>query len=445
MQTRSNQKVVALVAAFAAWTLAVHHGSAADTAVSSTATLPGAEAGVQTALLSSRPQSSGTCNDGEPGSLRGSDLAAAAKVFLKFSGLPDLTGEYRVNSEGDISIPVVGHVKVANTCLAALEQTLSKSVSSVMRREIYAAVEISEFRPVFVTGFVMRPGAQPWRPGMSILQSLAEAGGLYRALTADGGALLAQDVVSRWQQAVISQKMNLALLARYEALQNGSDRIEIPSKLRELVGSEEAKELIDAQIALLTDTNRDYNSKLQSIKYEIEITTTSLRELSVRAERLSSSLEIRRKYKKQVEDLQSKGMVRLERSMAEFAQVIDLEERLSSAKIEIDRARARIAKLQRDEVELREARKLNVSTETNKITRDIARLEVEINNARETYRQMTGKVPSLNQDKKTGREREKAGVTRYKIVRQMGGTPTTIPSDELALLRPGDILVVNLE
>jgi exopolysaccharide production protein ExoF len=445
MTGSSKLKALALVLVLAAWGAPLHGRSAADTAAAAPATQPGAggEPGLTVALLSDRSPAPGACKeDGESGTMRGSDLSAAAKLFIKFSGLPDLTGEYRVDPMGDISVPVMGHVNVASTCVAALEQMLGKGVSALTRREVFAAVEISEYRPVFVTGYVMRPGALPWRPGMSILQSVAEAGGLFRAVTSDGGTLLAQDVVSRWQQAVTSQKLNLALLARYEAMRSGANTIEVPSKLRELVGSDEAKDLISAQITQLVDANRDYNARLEALKTENETSNAMSRELATRIERLSSNLEIRRKYKKTLDDMQSKGMIRLERAMGEFTQIVDLEERLSTAKLELDRSRARIAKLQRDEVEIRDLRKRQLESDTAKVERDIARLDIEINSARETYLQMTGKVPAA-QEKKSGRER--MGLTRYKIVRQVGGKPTTVATDELAPMRPGDVLVVSVE
>ena len=45
------------------------------------------------------------------------------------------------------------------------------------------AVEVSEFRPIFILGEVSKPGQYPYRPGMTLLSAVSVAGGFtYRAV-----------------------------------------------------------------------------------------------------------------------------------------------------------------------------------------------------------------------------------------------------------------------
>jgi polysaccharide export outer membrane protein len=60
------------------------------------------------------------------------------------------------------------------------------------------AVAIVEYRPVFVTGSVTRPGQQPYRPFMTVRQALSAAGGQMAAPQAAAAVALQSDYVSTW-------------------------------------------------------------------------------------------------------------------------------------------------------------------------------------------------------------------------------------------------------
>ena len=79
-------------------------------------------------------------------------LSDAEKVVVKFRGFPDMSGDYRINADETMTIPVIGRVKITGYSPEQLEQILSEKMTSVTGRESYATGEIAEYRPVFVTG-----------------------------------------------------------------------------------------------------------------------------------------------------------------------------------------------------------------------------------------------------------------------------------------------------
>ncbi len=93
------------------------------------------------------------------GAQDGADVANAERLSIKFHDYADLTGDYRIDADGTISIPVIGRVAVNGMSPLQLETVLAERVTSVTGREAYVTVEIAGYRPVFVSGYVSHPGA----------------------------------------------------------------------------------------------------------------------------------------------------------------------------------------------------------------------------------------------------------------------------------------------
>ncbi len=94
-----------------------------------------------------------------------------------------LSGEFRVNDTGSLSLPLIGSVQAAGRT----QQELQASIVNTMRtaglfQRPSIAVEVVNYRPIFVLGQVSRPGQYPYQPGMTVLTAVAIAGGFtYRA------------------------------------------------------------------------------------------------------------------------------------------------------------------------------------------------------------------------------------------------------------------------
>lgn len=98
---------------------------------------------------------------------------------------PRLTGEFRITDSGTIALPLVGAIPVSGRTTAEAETAIMRSLRS---RNLFndpsVAVEVQEYRPVFVLGMVERGGQTPYQPGMTALAAVAVSGGFnYRAVT----------------------------------------------------------------------------------------------------------------------------------------------------------------------------------------------------------------------------------------------------------------------
>lgn len=111
-------------------------------------------------------------------------LGGGDQVRIITFGEDQLTGEFRVDDQGRIAIPLLGGVQAIGLTPQQLETELaSKLKANKLLRDPSVSVEVLTYRPIFVLGEVVRPGQYPYQPGMTVLTTVAIAGGFtYRGV-----------------------------------------------------------------------------------------------------------------------------------------------------------------------------------------------------------------------------------------------------------------------
>jgi polysaccharide export outer membrane protein len=111
-------------------------------------------------------------------------------------GYPDMTADVRVDDAGSITYAFVGSVPVSGKTVRELEIMLARSLAEGgFIRGPQVSVLVVEYRSqrVAVMGQVTRPGQYPLRKTSTVLDMLAEAGGLVTGIAADRATLLRAD------------------------------------------------------------------------------------------------------------------------------------------------------------------------------------------------------------------------------------------------------------
>ena len=95
-----------------------------------------------------------------------------------------LGGEFRVNADGAVSLPLIGAVPAAGRTTGELERAVASSLKrGGLVRDPSVSIDVTAYRPIFVLGEVNHPGQFPYQPGMTAVSAVAVAGGFsYRAI-----------------------------------------------------------------------------------------------------------------------------------------------------------------------------------------------------------------------------------------------------------------------
>lgn len=112
----------------------------------------------------------------------GSDYRIGAQDLLEIAvfGVPDLSRTVRVNSSGQISLPLVGEVKAGGHTVPELEKVLAGQLAKSYLQNPQVSVFVKEFtsQRITVEGSLKNPGIYPITGKTTLLQAIAIAGGV---------------------------------------------------------------------------------------------------------------------------------------------------------------------------------------------------------------------------------------------------------------------------
>lgn len=128
----------------------------------------------------------GVTSSAGPGPQRGAGrayvLGPGDRLRIKVYNEPELTGEYEINSGGFVSLPLVGQIKVSGATTSQLERSIVAKMKGQVSQDPKINVEIAAYAPFYIYGEVKKAGEYPYRPGLTMADAVATAGGLtYRA------------------------------------------------------------------------------------------------------------------------------------------------------------------------------------------------------------------------------------------------------------------------
>jgi len=109
-------------------------------------------------------------------------LAPDDRLRINVYGEPNLSGEYVVNTDGDLSFPLVGAFHAQGLTVNEVTAQLTQALVSHYYKSTHLVVDLVASRPVYVLGEVNKAGQFPYQSGMTVLAAVATAGGFtYRA------------------------------------------------------------------------------------------------------------------------------------------------------------------------------------------------------------------------------------------------------------------------
>ena len=114
---------------------------------------------------------------GAPYTLRTND-----QLRVQVYNEPTITGEYTIDGSGTLSVPGAGRIKAAGLTPEQLERHLTQKLNSGILRDARVNVQVLSYAPFYILGEVKKPGEFPYKPGMTVADAVALAGGYtYRA------------------------------------------------------------------------------------------------------------------------------------------------------------------------------------------------------------------------------------------------------------------------
>lgn len=355
-----------------------------------------------------------------------------------------LNVEYTVGAAGRISMPLIGEIAASGITVNDLAKTIGQRLRTRMglAEAPDIAVEITQYRPFYLTGHIEKPGEYPYRPGMTVLQALAIGGGLLRAGEIGGSRIEREFIQTQGDLHLFSQEFHalLARRARLDAESKGKDTLLFPASIRD------AHDETGMIATLITQEQQIFRSKRETFDNQTDTHEQLLQFLSEEIKSIEQQLkahdtqaDLLRKELEAVSALVAKGISTQPRKMAlqrAIAQMDGERSRLQTGlmRVKQDQSRTNISLL-----ELHNKR-INDSVAE---LRDVQfRLE-SIARRSETAERLLGETQRIAPFVLAANLANQKREPIYKIVRASASTPTTIDATETTTIEPGDTLKVE--
>ena len=102
-------------------------------------------------------------------------LGVGDKIRLIVFNEAALSGEFVVNSNGAVSLPLVGDVPAGNKTTNQLTNDIATKLKDGYLVDPKVSIEILKYRPFYILGEVKSPGEYPFSNSLTVLNAVATA------------------------------------------------------------------------------------------------------------------------------------------------------------------------------------------------------------------------------------------------------------------------------
>ena len=109
-------------------------------------------------------------------------LGVADELRITVFNEPNLSGQFVVNSNGMLSLPLIGETRAAGATIDQLREQITTRFADGYLKNPKVTLEVLTFRPFYILGEVNKPGKYTYSSGLTVLNAVATAEGFtYRA------------------------------------------------------------------------------------------------------------------------------------------------------------------------------------------------------------------------------------------------------------------------
>src|SRR5579883_1052889 len=159
----------------------------------------------------------------------------------------ELSGEFLVQDDGTISLPLLGRMPAAGRTAQELQSALQSSFGATLGHDGFVTITLLERQPIYILGPVKNPGSYAYAPGMTVLHAVALAGGLDRSHLEPWQQLESVRETERSYTSVDHLIQSLARVAVLQAERDGTT-VQVPQSLIDIAGEAKARGAINAEV-----------------------------------------------------------------------------------------------------------------------------------------------------------------------------------------------------
>lgn len=364
-------------------------------------------------------------------------LAPGDILQIGVFGVPDFGRRVTVNVDGDISVPFLGEVQAEGLTIRDLRVTLSDALTKDGRiQSADVTVEMVEHRPFYISGDVSRPGAVPYRPGLTVRHAIALAGG-YDALRfrTENPLMTAPDLQSENQGLWIDFARQQALTISLKAEIAGSSDIDLTPVYSVPLERKTLDEVADFERNDLKMRLQNYAKQRTHLQTLLQDAEKALSLLEDTQTSNAESLKLQQEALDRAVNSASKGLVPTNRVDDERRSLSELRSRSTDTESRIDQARRQTEELTRNIDQQDEQHRTQLNYNLREATIEMEKLSARLQASSEKLL-YTGAVKA--------QLRSGGGGPELIIHRKVHGQVVDIAARDDTEILPDDVLDVSI-
>jgi polysaccharide biosynthesis/export protein len=375
----------------------------------------------------------------DPAALSPSDyrLAPGDRLVIIVYDQPQLSGQFIIDGGGGILLPLAGGVSLSGLTLAEAQQLIQDRFADGVLVQPAVSVRITDYRPIYVTGNVRKPGSYRFRIGQSVKAAIAAAGGEGEPLeqTYTGAVSDYISAEQRVRQLEADHSVLLMRKARLEAQRDGQENFVMPM----LVGLSHRNVNFDLAYSTESDTfsrlAEMFRSQVQALQNQRPRIDAEIDAVTNQIAKQKEHLTIVNGHLADLELLFGKGLLRKDVLLNEQIQKALVEGQLSNLQAQVARLRQNMGEL---DIKLGDVR-------ANYLRQTLAELQDTSQRLREVETSI-GPAHRLLQVKAQGASGDVDELEySIRISQVRDGRMITVDATEETMLSPGDVVEVKLK
>jgi protein involved in polysaccharide export with SLBB domain len=343
---------------------------------------------------------------------------------------PALTGEFAVGANGDVTLPLIGRVPAKGL----MPSELASSIADRLRQKTDLAqapdtsVDVTQYRPFYILGFVEKPGEYPYRPGMMVVNALTIAGGTYRPPKMDREATT---IAAGGEQRLIAVQ-RLALKAKQVRLQAEAEGLDaLPASDSNL--PPEAMPFLGKERVLFGARLEDYRNQTKFIGETISLLEQEIKSLSAQIGAVQQEKDSVQKELSDTRALVERGLAQAPRLLPLDRTVSQLFSKQKELETLILRAREQINQANLKSNSLKDERRSTALAELQTLAIQLN----ELDEREKTARLLGSDIP---ESKTTDLVSTEEMSLSFSVIRTTGSISQEFAATETTRLQPGDIV-----
>ena len=374
-------------------------------------------------------------------------LAPLTKLRLTVVQFVAATGDYKrwdalggdldVAADGTVTVPTLGAIPVGNLDT----QQLGAEIATRLKTKLGlldapdASVQVISYPPVYVVGTVTNPGEFAYRPGMTVVQAMALAGGERQAETASG---LSETIRLESDLDGYGKEMlrTTARLARLRSEFAREPAISFPPQLD--AGDPVTAELMEQERRIFAAHNNGFARQETGLTQLAELFNAQIDALGQKSAALDEQIARAQQQVDTVTTLVAAGTATTSRLTDAERVLADLKSSKLDNLIATMTAQESLNRTQRDLAKLQDDQQSDASIALQEGQAALEKLQLNQTAAMRMLRQ------SVEFDATSTLARTAQINLTYSILRQQDGAPVAMAATEATPLLPGDLVKVSM-